>query len=131
MALHSKERNTMKKGIKRTISIAAAGFLLASAALASVLGELIDGHETFLGGGMELSKGVYWTGSDYRTENYIEYTPNSAVKPVVVSGSKLCNYGSFSSMAKLLENEGKHVIAGINGDYYVMANYEPDRKSVV
>lgn len=125
MALHSKERNTMKKGIKRTISIAAAGFLLASAALASVLGELIDGHETFLGGGMELSKGVYWTGSDYRTENYIEYTPNSAVKPVVVSGSKLCNYGSFSSMAKLLENEGKHVIAGINGDYYVMANYEP------
>ncbi|MEG0778590.1 MAG: phosphodiester glycosidase family protein [Oscillospiraceae bacterium] len=100
-------------------------FTLVSGALAAVLGELINGHETFLGAGMELSKGVYWTGSDYRTENYIEYTPTSDVRPVVVSGSKLCNYGNFSSMASLLEKQGKHVIAGINGDYFVVANYEP------
>ncbi len=98
---------------------------LAGGALAAALGEIISGYETFLGSGMELSQGVYWTGSDYRTENYIEYSQNSKVRPVVVSGSKVCNYGSFSSMAKLLENQGKHVIAGINGDYYVMANYEP------
>lgn len=111
---------------KRITSISLAICLvLATGALASVLGELINGHETFLGGGMELSKGVYWTGSDYRTENYIEYSQNSDVRPVVVSGSRLCNYGSYSSMAGLLEKQGKHVIAGINGDYYVMANYEP------
>lgn len=117
--------SVMKKSYKRFFAASAAAVILTGAALASVLGELINGHDTFLGGGMELSKGVYWTGSDYRTENYIEYTPNEAVTPVVVSGSKLCNYGSFSSMANLLEKEGKHVIAGINGDYYVMANYEP------
>ena len=99
--------------------------VLATTALTSVLGELINGHETFLGGGMELSKGVYWTGSDYRTENYIEYTPSARVYPVVVSGSKVCNSGSFKSMANLLEQQGKHVIAGINGDYFVMANNEP------
>ena len=99
--------------------------ILGTGALAAVLGELIDGHDTYLGAGMELSKGVYWTGSDYQTENYIEYSPDSAVRPVVVSGSKLTNYGNFTSMATLLEREGKHVIAGINGDYYVMANYEP------
>ncbi|NLV86113.1 MAG: hypothetical protein GX025_02680 [Clostridiales bacterium] len=98
---------------------------LAGGALAAALGEIISGYETFLGSGMELSQGVYWTGSDYRTENYIEYSKNSKVRPVVVSGSKVCNYGSFSSMARLLEKQGKHVIAGINGDYYVMANYEP------
>ncbi len=111
---------------KRITSITLAICLvLATGALASVLGELINGHETFLGGGMELSKGVYWTGSDYRTENYIEYSQSSDVRPVVVSGSRLCNYGNFSSMAGLLEKQGKHVIAGINGDYYIMANYEP------
>lgn len=115
----------MKTKYKSVITVATAAAILTSIALASVLGELINGHEVFLGGGMELSKGVYWTGSDYRTENYIEYTPNAEIFPVVVSGSKVCNYGSFSSMAKLLENQGKHVIAGINGDYFVMASYEP------
>ncbi len=99
--------------------------ILGTGALAAVLGDLIDGHDTYLGAGMELSKGVYWTGSDYQTENYIEYSPDSAVRPVVVSGSKLTNYGNFTSMANLLEREGKHVIAGINGDYYVVANNEP------
>ena len=115
----------MKRQYKRTITFVAAAALLTSIALASVIGELINGHETFLGGGMELSKGVYWTGSDYRTENYIEYTPNESITPVVVSGSKLCNYGSFSSMANLLEKQGKHVVAGINGDYFVVKNNEP------
>ena len=114
-----------KKAI-RTISLATALCLvLATGVLAAVLGDLINGHETYLGAGMELSKGVYWSGSDYQTENYIEYSPSSAVRPVVVDGSKLCNYGNFSSMAALLEKEGKHVIGGINGDYYVVANYEP------
>ncbi len=115
----------MKTKYKRAVSIAVVSILLIGAAAAAVLGELINGHEVFLGGGMELSKGVYWTGSDYRTENYIEYTFNSKVSPMVVSGSKVCNYGSFSSMAKLLENQGMLVIAGINGDYFNMANYEP------
>ena len=99
--------------------------LLTTTALASVAGQLIDGYNVYMGAGMELSKGVYWTGSDYRTENYIEYKPNSNVYPVVTAGSKVCNYGSFSSMASRLENQGKHVIAGMNGDYYVMANYMP------
>lgn len=114
------------KRLKRTSAIALImAVALTTSALASVLGELINGHETFLGGGMELSKGVYWTGSDYRTENYIEYTPSAQVYPVVVSGSKVCNSGSFKSMAALIEQQGKHVIAGINGDYFVMANNEP------
>ncbi|NLT63000.1 MAG: hypothetical protein GXY01_00855 [Clostridiales bacterium] len=114
-----------KKTIRTISLITVICMVLATGALAAVLGEIINGYETYLGAGMELCKGVYWTGSDYQTENYIEYSPSSAVRPVVVSGSKLCNYGNFSSMASLLEKEGKHVIAGINGDYYVLSNYEP------
>ena len=110
----------------RTVALTAAlSLLLTSFALADVLGTLIQSHDAYLGAGMELSKGVYWTGSDYQNENYIEYTPSSAVYPVVVSGSKLCNYGKYSTMAELLEAEGKHVIAGINGDYFVVATNEP------
>jgi len=115
-----------RKKLIRFVAIATAlSLIFATGVLAAVLGDLIDGHETYLGAGMELSKGVYWTGSDYLTENYIEYSPDSSVYPIVVSGSKVCNYGNFSTMASLLEKDGKHVIAGMNGDYYVVANYEP------
>lgn len=114
-----------KQYSRKLAMIVAICLLMTGTALASIVGQLIDGYDVYLGAGMELSKGVYWTGSDYRTENYVEYSPNSDVYPVVVSGSKVCNYGSFSSMAALLENQGKHVIAGVNGDYYVMANYMP------
>ncbi|MEA4894456.1 MAG: phosphodiester glycosidase family protein [Oscillospiraceae bacterium] len=114
-----------KKLIRTVAIISAFSLIFATGVLAAVLGDLIKGHETYLGAGMELSKGVYWTGSDYQTENYIEYSLDSSVRPVVVSGSKICNYGNFSSMAALLEKQGKHVIAGINGDYFVVANYEP------
>lgn len=113
--------------IKTSLTAAAVicAFLLGSAS-ASVLGNPVDGYEdVYLGTSMALSKGVYWTGSEHQTENYIEYTPSADIYPVVVSGSKLCNYGNFSSMAALLGKEGKHVIGGINGDYYVTSTYEP------
>lgn len=100
--------------------------MLCTSVFAAVIGDQVDGYDgVYLGTGMALSKGVYWTGSDYQTENFIEYTPSTDVYPVVVSGSKLCNYGNFSSMAALLEKQGKHVIGGINGDYYVVATNEP------
>lgn len=119
--LPMKIKSTGKKVISALVSIQ----LLASAALAAVMGQPIDGYDVYLGSGMELSRGVYWTGSDYRTENYIEYKACPEVYPVVISGSRVCNTGSFSSMAALLENQGRHVIAGINGDYYVMATGMP------
>ena len=117
-----------KKLIRTVAVVSALSLVLATGALAAILGDLITGHETYLGAGMELSKGVYWTGSDYQTENYIEYTQGSSVYPIVITGSKSCNYGNFSTMANLMEKQGKHVIAGINGDYFVASQeprYEP------
>lgn len=60
-----------------------------------------------------------------QNEHYIEYKPNANVTPVVVYGSKVCNYGNFDTMANLLRNKGWNVIGGINGDYYVLATYQP------
>ena len=113
---------------KLTVTIAltlAICTLLSVTALADVMGTRLTGYSAAGGTGMTLARGIYWTGSDYRNENYIEYTANSDVQPMVVYGSKLTNYGSFSSMASLLQSKGYHVVAGINGDYYNMSNYEP------
>lgn len=114
------------KNVCKILALALAFCLaLSSAAFAAVLGDPVDGYETAAPGGIQLARGVYWTGSDYRTENYVEYTPSREVFPVVVYGSKVTNYGSFSSMASLLEKQGYHVIAGINGDYFNTWDYQP------
>ncbi len=84
----------------------AATLILASVANAIVLGEGIDGYSVNSPGGMKLAKGVYWTGIEYQTENYIEYSPSAEVMPIVVYGSKVTNYGNFKTMASLLENQG-------------------------
>ena len=94
-------------------------------AQASVMGEEIDGYDTVSAGGVQMSRNIFWTGSDYRTENYLLYDGESKVFPVVVYGSKVLNYGDFSSMAALLESQGYTVLGGINGDYYNTADYQP------
>lgn len=112
--------------LNRTIAfVLVLSLVLTGAALASVLGDKIDETLANLGVGMKLARGVYWTGSDYRRENYIEYTPNSTVFPVVTYGSKVLSYGTFSNMAKQMEARGYHVIAGINGDYFNTRDYQP------
>ncbi|NLW65238.1 MAG: hypothetical protein GXY26_03275, partial [Clostridiales bacterium] len=68
----------MKKLICTFTSVITVCSLLFGSVFAAVLGDEVDGYETYLGTGMELSKGVYWTGSDYQTENYIEYMPSDS-----------------------------------------------------
>lgn len=116
----------LKRKINRIIVSALVVLMLLSISVfADVYGEQLTSYEAPQGVGMSINKGIYWTGSDYVNENYIEYTPNETVKPMVVYGSKLTNYGSYSAMASLLESKGYHAIAGINGDYYNMSTYEP------
>lgn len=101
------------------------GLALTTPAFAAVMGDELDGYSLDVRSGTEYSHNIYWTGSDYRRENYIEYSPNSDVFPMVVYGSKLLNYGNFTSMAKLLNQEGYYVVGGINGDYYNTWDYQP------
>ncbi len=105
-----------------------AAFALAAVTLmsgnASALGTKIYSSSRPIGIGTCLNEYIY----DYaerQNEHYIEYTPNEIVQPIVVYGSKLCNYGDFESMAALLEKQGMKVIGGVNGDYYVMSSYQP------
>lgn len=97
-------------------------------AAASVLGDELHAAGTEIAEGTALAKGVYWNTaySDKLAENYIEYTPSYTVTPIVAyGGSILSSAASFSSLASRLESRGMHVIGGINGDYFVLSNYEP------
>lgn len=59
--------------------------------------------------------------------NYISYTPNSTITPMIVYASDRL-YGSgagISTAARYLEQRGYHVIAGINADFFVMSTAIP------
>ncbi|MGI6028275.1 MAG: phosphodiester glycosidase family protein [Candidatus Heteroscillospira sp.] len=114
-----------KKTIRGMCAALSCTLLLTSPALAAAMGTELDGYTLPVREGTEYTHGVYWTGTDYRRENYIEYSPNDQVYPMVVYGSKLLNYGNFASMAKLLNSEGYYVIGGINGDFYNTWDYQP------
>jgi len=117
-----------KKLFRRYISLCLACSLFVSlVAIASTLGGEVHNASVALIDDTVLSNGVYWnsSSSDFRTENYITYTPGGAVRPMIVYGSKVCNQGSFANMAALLQKKGYNVIGGINGDYYIMSNNQP------
>ena len=82
---------------------------------------------THLAEGIEYTRQYLWsaTYSDLRTERYLEYTPNALVQPVVSYGSSILSKSTLSAMAAALEAEGKRVIGGINGDYFVVSTGAP------
>ncbi len=118
----------MKKKIVRSAAAALClSLMLGTVAYAAFPTTSLRHFETTLAGNAVLSSNTFWrdSASDKVTENYITYKPNQNVKPLVVYGSKLCNYGNFEDMAKLLEKRGYSVVAGVNGDYYNMDTFQP------
>ena len=82
---------------------------------------------THLAEGVDYTRQYLWstTYSDLRTERYMEYTPGGLVQPVVSYGNYVLSKSTLSSMASALEAEGKRVIGGINGDYFVVTTGAP------
>ena len=119
----------MKKIALRTTALALAAVLAAShAALASqALGTELQFSSTALAQGVDYVRQYLWsaTYSDLRTERYLEYTPNQVVTPAVSYGSTVLTRSTLTDMAEQLESQGKRVLGGINGDYFVMATGAP------
>lgn len=119
----------MKHWIKR---LAAAGLslslLTSQAALASdALGHDLHTSHRPLSEGSALNTGWFWsdTYSDLRTERYVTYQPNEQVKPSVAYGDNVLQRATLTAMAKKLESEGKRVVGGTNGDFYVLTTGQP------
>ena len=118
----------MKTFLKRAAAFLLAAAALLPAALASeALGSRIYAYSLDICDGTTLTREVMWSASksDLRTENYVTYTPNSSVSPMVGYGAYVPSKQTVYSMAKSLEAEGKRVLSGINGDYFVMAYGDP------
>ncbi len=119
------------KTFPRTLCSALVGLCTAASLtlspLASVIGEDLHVYGTDVHQGTVLSHGVYWGASanDKRTENYVIYTPNEAVKPILTYGDKVISTSTVSDAAKRLESQGYRVVAGINGDFYYTGNGVP------
>ena len=97
------------------------------AAASEAMGHDLHTGRSELSVGTTLTKQIFWsdTYSDLRTERYFTYTPNTSVNPTVAYGDTVLSRATLTSMAQSLEAQGKRVIAGTNGDYYVMATGNP------
>ena len=114
----------MKNCFRKTLSLLLALSLLCAlslpAAASEALGEDLTSKEITLNEETQLSTNVFWSTSysDLRQENFITYTPNRDVKPIVTFGGVLTQRSTVTAAAKALEEQGYRVAAGINGDFY-------------
>lgn len=102
--------------------------LLSVPALASdALGWELHRSVTTLGPGTTVTQQLLWGDSkaDYRREYYLSYTPNEAVQPYVAYGSTVLSTSTVTRLAQSIESQGKRVLGGANGDYFVMATGAP------
>lgn len=119
----------MKKLSTRAAALALAVLLAVSPAVSAseALGTEIHYGTTQLAQGVTLTRQHLWsaTYSDLRTERYLEYTPGELVQPIVAYGDSIPSKNTLTALAQGLEAEGKRVIGGVNGDYFVVATGTP------
>lgn len=102
-----------------------AALLLSVPASAETLGGPVDGWRVTLADGVELTETAFWTGSDLRTEHYLNRAPDAAAVPVVVSSDMLWSKAALTEAAAALHSRGLHVLGGSNGGFYTVATGEP------
>lgn len=119
----------MRKKLVRATALLLAAVLTAgpAASASQALGTEIHYSKTQLAQGVEYIRQYLWsaTYSDLRTERYLEYSPNELVQPAVAYGDTVLDKKTLTALAQDLENEGKRVLGGVNGDYFVLATGAP------
>ncbi len=119
----------MKKQMTRVLALGLAAVLALPpmASASDALGSELHKVTVPLARGTSAVMQNLWsaTYSDLRTERYLTYTPTEGVRPALAYGSKVSTRATLSDMAKDLEAQGKRVLGGLNGDYYVMASGVP------
>ena len=119
----------MQRKMTKITALALAALLtLGPAASASqALGTEIHMATAHLAQGVDYTRQYLWsaTYSDLRTESYFTYTPNDLVQPAVAYGDTVLSKNKLSALAQQLTQEGKRVLGGVNGDYYVVATGAP------
>ncbi len=118
----------MKQIFRRTAAAFLALSVLIPSALASyALGDELHQNTIPLSDGASLTKQLIWSSSksDLRREHYVTYTPRQDLRPQVYYGGTVLTKQSVGTMAKQLEQGGKRVLSGTNGDYFDMGTGNP------
>ncbi len=126
----------MRPVFRKLLSAALAAAMLAAPLrvyASDALGHDLAAKETELNAGVALLGDTFWSDSksDLRRENYVVYTPNERVKPVIAYGETSRSLMTTASAAAELEAQGWRVVAGVNGDYYDTSNGLPIGSTMV
>ena len=119
-------RSIIRKFLSLSLAVAIAAAPLTALA-SDALGDDLAASSTTVNERTELNTGTFWsnTYSDLRQENYVVYSPNTRVTPIVTGGAYTTQLTTVSSAARELEARGYRVVAGMNGDYYDTATGIP------
>ncbi|MCD7946937.1 MAG: phosphodiester glycosidase family protein [Oscillospiraceae bacterium] len=114
-----------QRALALTLALACA--LAPAAAASQAMGTELKRETSEIATGTTLTSETIWsdTYSDFRKEWFFTYTPNTQVTPTVSYGENVSKLETLSTMAKRLESQGKRVVSGINGDYFVFATGNP------
>ena len=118
----------MKQFLRRGAALGLALAMTVTAASASqALGWDLHTGTAPISVGTTLTTNYFWsdTYSDLRTEHYVTYTPSTDVSPTVAYGTKVTDRMTLTGMAQQLESQGKRVVSGLNGDWYVLSTGAP------
>lgn len=112
-------KSTLRKIVSFILAVVLAAAPLTAHASVALGDDLLD-TSAEVNKGTVLNAGTFWsnTYSDLRQENYVVYSPNRSVTPIVTCGDYTTQLTTVSTAAKKLEQEGYRVVAGVNGDYY-------------
>ena len=89
---------------------------------ASVLGsQWVEGGTLPFGGSTFLTRNTYLSdqkGVGLQTEYYAEYTPNSAVRPMVVTGDSIWGKRNLSQVMEYMQTQKLYPMLGINASFF-------------
>lgn len=113
----------MKHLRKLSAALAAAALLLTlipAASASAAYGQEIKSKTTSVAPGVSVTAQSVWDAynSVPRTEHYLTYSPNAAVRPVVRWGDFLTSRRTLTQMARELESQGLRVAGGMNASFF-------------
>lgn len=135
MLLNQYKRFVLKEGkfymhFFRRFQRVAALCLCAAVCMTSGVGAAFNSSFAYsyaIGEGAQYTRLEGTNSGGYQKANYIEYKPNSTVSPMIAyAGDSI--YGSkatITNAANYLQNQGYHVIGGVNADFFVMGTSIP------
>ncbi len=80
---------------------------------------------TLLGDGLTLTQMNSLTGSTRRQQFTLDFDPEGSVKPLVLYGDTLYGKSTIEAVVQYAQDQGHHVLAAVNADYFSTANGVP------